>query len=379
MTSRVDLTILKSRLNGLLGEGNREQYWKALKDYLHGRISKRELDDLADRVVGKKFCALHNQFIKGIHHNAQLSLPPPPQSVGPSSALNSQGAEDLIALRHFISHTLTPAQVKATLADLTDVSPNNNASLPLKVKTTGNTYGNAHHSQIAGAAVELVSSEMESSLRAQNAAAAAYNSKQELFVEERVLDFDLLRSRMQEIATTFQLSGVYVPPVAAPLGMANGNGRSPSTGMGGGSGGGLMTSQIGLDPVACMSQALEVYLKNILSAVLHKTRPLHLNSYNNSYNNNRRDDVNENNNNNRRDDVNENNNNYNNNRLDNEDPGEGNIEKVKLNGIRRRRRRRVMTRNDLYFTMLMENSLLAPHSQPFYLLQLNSTGSLATD
>eukprot|EP01136_Pigoraptor_vietnamica_P040519 Opistho-1_new@12515 len=73
---RVDVIEIKNRLNGVLGDHS-ATYWESLRSFTKARLSKGELDRRAKECLGDGNVSLHNEFIRAILVNAQSTQPPP--------------------------------------------------------------------------------------------------------------------------------------------------------------------------------------------------------------------------------------------------------------------------------------------------------------
>eukprot|EP00026_Physarum_polycephalum_P014901 Phypoly_transcript_15467.p1 GENE.Phypoly_transcript_15467~~Phypoly_transcript_15467.p1 ORF type:complete len:233 (+),score=33.73 Phypoly_transcript_15467:196-894(+) len=68
--ARQDLSIMKNRLQVVMKD-NFIPYWENLRKYVQSRLSKRELDQVARKLLGESNLYLHNIFIQAILSNAR--------------------------------------------------------------------------------------------------------------------------------------------------------------------------------------------------------------------------------------------------------------------------------------------------------------------
>ncbi|OLY82496.1 Transcriptional coactivator hfi1 [Smittium mucronatum] len=86
--SRVDLLSLKEQLAEALGDSG-PKYWELMSNFLIGKISMCEFENLIRNTFPKKEALIHNQLILGILKNAKMNDRPPPDQSNLGFGTNS--------------------------------------------------------------------------------------------------------------------------------------------------------------------------------------------------------------------------------------------------------------------------------------------------
>ncbi|ORX59967.1 hypothetical protein BCR36DRAFT_342159 [Piromyces finnis] len=91
ISKRKDTLQIKQKLSEALGPNSKE-YWKCLKNYLTGKLSKNEFDKSIKNLIGDQL-QLHNSLIYSIIYNSQRDIIPRDGSLLPISSANSDSKE----------------------------------------------------------------------------------------------------------------------------------------------------------------------------------------------------------------------------------------------------------------------------------------------